>query len=114
MLGAIAIFMISAAAGYLVLARATDKSGWVKGLGMVLGLAIIGTSLAAAVIVPFQMQKAARPAQSLGMGQFRPPSFSPPPMPEGMQPQSQDGRPTPQSWRPQSSAPPAAGTEKQE
>ncbi len=83
MLGAIAIFLISTAAGYLVLARASDKSGWIKFLGFVLGLLIIGLSLAGVVLVPIQAKNASQMSGGMGripmpgQGQFRMPEGGP-------------------------------------
>ncbi|MCM8812265.1 MAG: hypothetical protein NC910_04375 [Candidatus Omnitrophica bacterium] len=57
MLAAIAILLISASAGYLVLAKAVEKSGWIKWLGLVLGLAAIVLSVVGIAAIPSQMKK---------------------------------------------------------
>ncbi len=86
MMGPIAVLLIAASAGYLVLARATDKTGWVKGLGFALGLLTIGVSLISMVLIPMQMRSMQASGGMMGgmggrppmAGQFKPPQFPPP------------------------------------
>ena len=86
MMGIGPILLIAAAAGYLVLARATEKTGWVKVLGFVLGLLTIGWSLVSLLAIPIQMKRAESSGMIMGGrpgmgGQLRPPQFQMPPPP---------------------------------
>ncbi len=118
MLGAIAIFLISTAAGYLVLAKASDKSGWIKLLGFVLGLLIIGVSLAGVVLVPIQAKNASQMGGGMGripmpgQGQFRMPEGGPSGsagqfrMPDGGMPQFRSPSPSGPGSAPPQEPPP--------
>ncbi len=81
--GAIGVFLISAAAGYWVLARSSSEQGWVKTLGRVMGIGIIFISL---LSIPAALRQVRAPANTFGRPgafptpgtQFHRPSATPP------------------------------------
>ena len=93
----IGVFLISAAAGYWVLARSSAEQGWVKTLGRVMGVLIIFVSL---LSIPAAYRQArtqqqfsfARPGTfSAPTGQFRRPTAAPefPAMPKPQTPEKE-------------------------
>ncbi len=86
--GAIGIFLISAAAGYWVLARSSGEQGWVRTLGRFLGIMIILISF---LSIPAVLRQTRPPASPFGRpgafpspgAQFRRPS-APPEFPSGL------------------------------
>ncbi len=80
--GAIGIFLISAAAGYWVLARSSSEQGWIKTLGRVMGMVIILISFLSIPPVLRQTRVPANPFARPGAFpapgvQFRRPSATP-------------------------------------
>ena len=67
----IGIFLISAAAGYWVLAKSSGEQGWVKTLGRLMGILIIAVSL---LSIPSAFRQARTPPAPFG----RPGTFSVP------------------------------------
>ena len=94
----IGIFLISAAAGYWVLARSSAEQGWVKTLGRLMGILIITVSF---LSIPSAFRQARTPPAPFGRpgtfsaptGQFRRPAAAPefPAMPKPQTPEKESG-----------------------